>query len=226
MSVSQRGPLTIAVPAGRLYAETVQTLERCGLDPTAWRGDERRLLWSSPDGEWRFLVARPADVTTYVEEGVADVGVTGKDSLMDLDGDVYELLDLGFGRCRLVLAAPVGFTIAGDRPFRVATKYPRFALRRLAEMGLEARVIVLHGASELAAVSGLADAIVDATETGATLRNNGLVPRLELASSSARLICNRAAFQLRRDDVTALIRRIREVSAGSGEKEGVTSLGR
>ncbi|HEY3316423.1 MAG TPA: ATP phosphoribosyltransferase, partial [Bacillota bacterium] len=135
MSVVQR-PLTIALPAGRLYAESAKLLGGCGLPLDDWRGDERRLLWTSPDGNSRFLVARPADMVTYVHGGVADLGITGKDSLMETDSDVYELLDLGFGLCRLVLAAPDGFAGAGigtgagsavGGPLRVATKYPRLA---------------------------------------------------------------------------------------------------
>ncbi|MHB0886990.1 MAG: ATP phosphoribosyltransferase [Bacillota bacterium] len=213
-------PLTIALPAGRLYPETVNLLKGCGLDLEAWRGDERRLLWTSPDGRWRFLVARPADVATYVQLGPADLGVTGKDSLMESQRDVYELLDLGFGHCRLVLAAPGGrlpmrpLSGNGHGPsasLRVATKYPRFTRLRLEELGLAAQVITLHGATELAAVAGLAEAVVDAVETGATLRNNGLAPVKELAVSSARLICNRAAFQLRREEVAGLAGQVRDL---------------
>ncbi len=241
MSV-QRGPLTIALPAGRLYAESARLLEACGLRLDEWRGNERRLLWTSPGGAHRFLVARPGDVVTYVHGGVADLGITGKDSLMEADGDVYELLDLGFGRCRLVLAAPGGRLPAGPVPgnghgpttglghgptagLRVATKYPRFARLRLAELGLTAQIITLHGATELAAVAGLAEAIVDAVETGATLRNNGLAPVRELAVSSARLICNRAAFQLRREEVAGLVSQVRglvEERAGKGVNQSAS----
>jgi len=202
-------PLTIALPAGRLYAEAVELLNDCGLEPEANRGDERRLLWTSPDGRRRFLVARPADVATYVQLGAADLGITGKDSLLEAESEVYELLDLGFGGCRLVLAAPGGRLPAGADPLRVATKYPHFTRLRLAELGLPAQVITLHGAVELAAVAGLAEAIVDAVDTGATLRNNGLAPVRELVASSARLICNRAAFQLRREEVGELVELVR-----------------
>ncbi len=211
-------PLTIALPAGRLYVEAVELLKRCGLDLEAWRGDERRLLWTSPDGRRRFLVARPADVATYVERGTADLGITGKDNLLESQDDVHEVLDLRFGGCRLVLAAPGGRLperlASGNghglsSGLRVATKYPRFARRHLAELGLAAQVITLHGATELAAVAGLADAVIDAVDTGATLRNNGLAPVKDLAASSARLICNRAAFQLRREEVAELVGQVR-----------------
>lgn len=204
--------LTLALPAGRLYQETIEALSRSGLDAEAWRNGNRQLLWASPCGQWRFLLARPADVITYVESGAAGLGVVGKDNLAEAGADVYELLDLGFGGCRIVLAAPTesdgGQLLDGSRPGRgprVATKYPRLARAFLDRRALEGRVVVLRGAAELAPLVGLADAIIDAVDTGRTLRDNGLTEVCSILTSTARLVCNRATFQLQRSEVLSLV---------------------
>ncbi|MHB9144819.1 MAG: ATP phosphoribosyltransferase [Symbiobacteriia bacterium] len=217
--------LTIAIPKGKLYEPTVALLTRAGLGCDALGPeDSRRLMFESAAGDVRFLVARPADVPTYVAHGAADLGVVGKDVLLEDTQTYTELLDLGFGECRMVLAVraelaataaaagtplrlPTGRTVA-----RVATKFPRVTERFFTEQGWPAQIIVLHGAVELASAVGLADAIVDIVSTGQTLRENHLVPLQEIARSTVRLIANPAALHLKRQRLEEIVRRLRRLT--------------
>jgi ATP phosphoribosyltransferase len=163
----------------------------------------------------RFLFVKDMDVPTYVEYGVADCGVAGRDVLLEMGGDVYEPLDLGFGRCRLVVARrredPNDYR--RHSTVRVATKYPRVAARHFLERGLSVEVVTLQGSVEIAPGLGLADCIVDVVETGRTLEANGLVPVEEVATSSARLIVNRASYHARREEVSRLLAALKEAAA-------------
>ena len=167
----------------------------------------RRLVWDK--GSIRFLICRAADVPTFVEYGAADVGVAGKDVLWEAGRNVAELLDLGIGRCRLVVAAPqasgVGRVQDLDFNSRVATKYPRVAQRYFNEQGIQVEVVPLHGNIELAPLVGLADAIVDVTETGRTLRDNGLVVLDTIGVSTARLIANPVRYKIRSQEIDQLV---------------------
>ncbi len=203
--------LTIAVPRGALLRETLDLLDGVGVDTAEVRANDRKLLF----GDVGIVTMRPSDVPTYVEAGAADIGITGKDVLMEQrERHVYELLDLGYGRCRMVLA-----TRAGDDPtaealrrlgvVRVATKYPRIAARWFEETGRQAEIVEVKGSVELAPITGLVEAIVDLTATGTTLEENGLVVREEIATCTARLIANPVAHKLKAaaiDDVKERLR--------------------
>lgn len=209
--------LTVALPKGRLLEGIVSLLGRAGVDVGAVDDSDRRLVVEG-DGV-RFLICRAADVPTFVEYGAADVGVAGKDVLWETGRDVAELLDLKIGRCELVVAAPrdSGVTTVKQLGFnsRVATKYPRIATKYFREQGIAIDVIPLHGNIELAPLVGLADAVVDVTETGRTLRENGLVPIASVGFSTARLIANRVRFKLCYHRIAQLARRLeREVESG------------
>ncbi len=197
--------LVVALPKGRMFAEAVRALEAAGLELPEMKGT--RVLMHGIEGGVAVLELRNADVPVYVELGIADVGVVGKDVLLEAGRDVYEPVDLGFGACRLSL---IRHPEARGPVRRIATKYPRFTQAWLRERGLVADVVKLSGNIELAALTGLADAVVDVVQTGATLRAAGLVEVEVLARSSARLVVNRAALKLKRAVLRPLIRRLRE----------------
>ncbi len=210
------GPLKLAVPRGALLEETIEVLERTGVDVSGLRGDSRSLIFAG--GEIELVTMRPSDVPTYVEAGAADVGITGKDVLLE-QGDrmVFELLDLGYGRCRMVLAARRGDPSLGEAErrlgaMRIATKYPRVAERHFEDTGRRAEVIEVKGSVELAPLVGLADGIVDLVATGRTLEENDLEVREEIAVSTARFVANRVAHKLRAAEVDALTARLREAT--------------
>ncbi len=187
--------LTIAVPTGRLWEGATDLLRRIGLslDPS---GESRRLLIELGDGA-RVIAAKPTDLLTYVEQGAADVGIIGRDMLLEQGPDVYELLDLAFGACRAVVALPETRVEALWRPgrmLRVATKYPRMTARYFEEIGRSVEIVVLYGTVELAPLVGLADGIVDLVMTGQTLRANHLREVAEIARSTARLVVNRSSL--------------------------------
>lgn len=203
--------LSVALSKGKLLAGAEALWRRAGL---AFPDAEGRRLVVAAEG-LRFLFVKDMDVPTYVEYGVADCGVAGRDVLLESGSDVLEPLDLGFGRCRLVVAAPRGarFDYRGAASIRIATKYPRIASAHFLERGVSAEIVKLNGSVELAPGLGLADGIVDVVETGRTLEENGLVPVEEVAASSARLIVNRAAYHARRDALQALLVRLRAAVA-------------
>ncbi len=200
-------PLTVAVPKGRILKALGALLERAGIDPAPLTADDRRLVRPSSDGSMRFVFLKPDDVPTYVEYGAADVGVSGRDTLLERRYDLYTPVDLGIGRCRLMVAGPVGRKVP-DVP-RVATKFPRIAADHFAARGVQAEIIPVHGSVELAPLIGLADLIVDLVETGATLRENDLEERETVAEVSTLFIANRAAFKLRADAIGPLLARLR-----------------
>src|ERR687895_1234971 len=199
------GPLKLAVPGGALFEETLEALDRAGLDTGGLRGDSRSMIFDG--GGVTLITMRPSDVPTYVEAGAADLGITGKDVLLEqADRVVYELLDLGYGECRMVLAGREGDDRLGEAArrlgtMRIATKYPRVAERYFEETGRQAEVIEVKGSVELAPLVGLADGIVDLVATGRTLEENGLEVREEIASSTARVVANRVAHKLRAAEV-------------------------
>jgi ATP phosphoribosyltransferase len=207
------GPLKIAVPRGALFAGTLDLLDAAGIDTSGPRGDSRALIFTAPD--LTLVTMRPSDVPTYVEAGSADLGITGKDVLMEQrDRAVYELLDLGFGACRMVVAERRGDERFGESErrlgaVRIATKYPRVAQHYFEDTGRQAEVIEVKGSVELAPVVGLADGIVDLVDTGRTLAENDLEVREEIARCTARLVANRIAHKLRAAEVDGLADRLR-----------------
>ncbi|MGI6566350.1 MAG: ATP phosphoribosyltransferase [Limnochordia bacterium] len=207
--------LTIAVPKGRLQKAVINLLEKAGVDCSELRDPSRRLIIPVPGTEWRFLLAKPADVPTYVEYGAADLGVVGKDILLESRKDVAELLDLGFGSCRLIVAVleSSGIEDIRDLDFnsRVATKFPKITTDFFTRQGIQAEVVHLNGSVELGPIVGLADAIVDITETGTTLVENGLVPIADIARVTSRLIANRVSYKVKNHTIAGLVRRLREV---------------
>jgi ATP phosphoribosyltransferase len=212
------GRLKLAVPRGALFEDTVGVLASIGVDVGALRSDSRSLVFDG--GELTVVTMRPSDVPTYVEAGAADAGITGKDVLTEQrDRAVYELLDLGYGACRMVLAGRRGDERLGEferrlGAMRIATKYPRTALRYFERTGRRAEVIEVKGSVELAPLVGLADGIVDLVDTGRTLAENELEIREEIARSTARLVANRIAHKLRPAEVDGLVERLREATAG------------
>jgi ATP phosphoribosyltransferase len=211
------GPLKLAVPRGALFEDSVDALEEIGVDVTGLRSDSRSLVFET--GEVTLVTMRSSDVPTYVEAGAADLGITGKDVLMEQrDRIVYEFLDLGYGVCTMVLAGRRGDERLGESErrlgaMRIATKYPRSAQRYFEATGRQAEVIEVKGSVELAPLVGLADGIVDLVDTGRTLAENDLVVREEIARCTARLVGNRVAHKLRPDEVDELAERLRRRSA-------------
>jgi ATP phosphoribosyltransferase len=205
-------PLKLAVPQGALLADTLDLLDRIGIDSSPLRADSRSLLF--PGREVTLVTLRPSDVPTYVEAGAADLGITGKDVLLEQqERVVYELADLGFGFCRMIVATKAGNHFADDLErrlgaIRIATKYPRLASRYFEESGRQAEVIEVKGSVELAPQAGLADGIVDLTATGRTLRDNDLEIREVIADCTARLVANRVAHKLRQAEIDGLLERM------------------
>jgi ATP phosphoribosyltransferase len=202
--------LRIAVPRGSLFADTLDLLDRLGIDTSEVRDNDRKLLFE----ESGIVTMRPSDVPTYVEAGAADLGITGKDVLMEQsEREVYELLDLGYGYCRMVLAGEAGEDRAAEAlrrlgVVRIATKYPRIAARHFLQTGRQAEIVEVKGSVELAPLTGLVEAIVDLTATGSTLRENGLVVREEIARCTARLIANPVAHKLKAAAIDRLLERL------------------
>jgi ATP phosphoribosyltransferase len=218
--------LTIAVPRGALFSGTVDLLAALGLDTDELRSNDRKLLFE----DIGVITMRPSDVPTYVEAGAADLGITGKDVLLEQGGrafdhgeggrEVYELLDLGFGRCVMVLASKAGPDPAHEAlrrlgVMRVATKYPRIAARYLEETGRQAEIVEVKGSVELAPLTGMVEAIVDLTATGTTLRENNLVIREEIVVCTARLIANPVSHKLKAAAIDQLLERLRALPASA-----------
>lgn len=228
--------LTIALPKGKLFAPAVEILQKAGLECSGLDDDSRRLLFERAGDTVRYIISRPTDVPTYVECGAADLGIVGKDSLVEQQKDVYELVDLKFGCCRFVVAMPRKKLPPGWRPeseggkpldlsqfsgVRVATKFPRVAENYFSSRGIQAEIIKLHGNMELAPAVGLAEMIVDIVSTGRTLAENDLVPVAEIFQATARLIANRVSFRLQNERLGPLVDRIKElVGSGQSGKNG------
>jgi len=216
--------LTVALCKGKLIEPTLKLFAKAGYGAARPAADSRRLLIPCPEIGMTFLIVRPTDVPTYVEHGAADVGIVGKDVLLEQDCDVYEPLDLGFGACRIAVAALNG-QASRDRlssKIRVATKYPKVTERYFNQRGMPVEIIKLYGSIELAPLVGLADRIVDLVETGNTLKAHGLVEVECIARSTARLVVNRASLKLKHAVVTELIANLRTAtSAPTGSRTSV-----
>jgi ATP phosphoribosyltransferase len=213
--VSGLNGLTLAVPRGALMLDTLDLLDALGADTAEVRANDRKLLFE----EAGIVTMRPSDVATYVEAGAADIGITGKDVLAEQsERAVYELLDLRYGPCVMVVATTEGEDRLAEAlrrlgVMRVATKYPKIATRHFERTGRQAEIVEVKGSVELAPLTGLAEGIVDLTATGTTLRENGLVVREEILASTARLIANPVAHKIRAAELDDLLDRMREALA-------------
>lgn len=217
--------LTLALPKGRLLDPALALLSGMGISGV--EADSRRLLMTSEAAGLRFILLKPADIPTYVEYGAADLGIVGKDILLEQQPDVYEPVDLGFGFCRLVVAEPRELWERDDPArwswVRVATKYPRLTETYFSDRGIQVEMVRLDGSIELAPLVGLAERIVDLVQSGETLRANGLVEVAEILTSTARLIVNRASLKTAHGRVNELLSAMRQAVAGRGSATGVPS---
>jgi len=208
--------MKIAVPRGALFGETLDLLDSLGIDTSEVRSNGRKLVFPQQG----IVTMRPSDVPTYVEHGAADIGITGKDVLLEqVRREVYELLDLGYGYCRMVVAEREGSNAMEESlrrlgAVRLATKYPRIAAAHFADTGRQAEIVEVKGSVEIAPLTGLVDGIVDLTATGTTLKENHLVEREQICECTARLIANPVAHKLKAREIDDLIERIRSQNAG------------
>lgn len=203
--------LNIALPKGRLGEKAYAVLARAGYACPGVMEDNRRLTFENEEAGVRYFWVKPSDVAVYVERGASDLGIVGKDVLTEHRPDVYELLDLRMGKCRMCVAGPRGFVSRHERVLRVATKFPNIARSHYGARGEEIELIALNGSIELAPIVGLSDVIVDIVETGTTLRENGLEPLETIMPISARLVANKASFKFVGERVRALADRVKGV---------------
>lgn len=194
-------PVNIALPKGRLGEKVLAMLDAAGFSCPETKENDRRLILESADGSVRYFWVKPSDVAIYVERGAADIGIAGKDILLEYHPDVYELLDLGIGVCRMAVAAKKDFRDRKDRTLRVATKFPHIATTFYAKKGRDIDIIKLNGSIELAPILDLSDVIVDIVETGTTLKENDLEPKETIVPISARLVANKASFKFKNQQV-------------------------
>lgn len=193
--------VNIALPKGRLGEKVYNMLKMAGFACPEISKDDRRLIFESEDGLLRYFWVKPSDVPIYVEHGAADIGIAGKDILLEHNPDVYELLDLGIGKCRMAVASKVGFRDKPDRTLRVATKFPNIASNYYEKKSRDITIIKLNGSIELAPILDLSDVIVDIVETGTTLKENNLEPTETVVPISARLISNKASFKFKHEEI-------------------------
>lgn len=198
--------LNVALPKGRLGEKVYSYFEREGMEAEGIREESRKLVFENAEGTLRFFWVKPSDVAIYVERGAADIGVAGKDILLEYSPDVYELFDLGLGVCRMSVAAKSDFTDDRSKTLRVATKFSHIAQKYYASLGRRIDIIKLNGSIELAPLLGLSDVIVDIVETGSTLKANGLVEFNKICDISARLIANKASMKFKGEQIMRVCR--------------------
>lgn len=203
--------LNIALPKGRLGDQVHEIFSKIGYECKAIYENDRRLVLESPENNVRYLLVKPSDVAIYVEYGAADVGVVGKDILLDLNPDVYELLDLGIGKCRLAVAGPEDYVEDRERVLRVATKFQTVTKKYYSSLNREIEIVKLNGSIELAPILGLTDVIVDIVESGKTLKENHLKVLQTIVPVSARLIANRSSYLFKNDLITQMVEKLEEV---------------
>ncbi|MBR6331836.1 MAG: ATP phosphoribosyltransferase [Dehalococcoidales bacterium] len=201
--------LNIALPKGRLGDNVYSKLRASGLECPDVDDNNRKLIFESSDKTVRFFWVKPSDVSIYVERGAADIGVVGKDILVEYEPNVYEILDLGIGKCRMVVAGPKDFYDNGDRTLRVATKFSSIASNYYTSIGRDIDIIKLNGSIEIAPILGLSDVIVDIVETGTTLRENNLEIKTVIMPISARLIANKTSFKFKDDEINKIMNKIK-----------------
>ncbi len=201
--------VTIAIPKGRILQESVALFKKIGIDCEELLADTRKLIFENPLQKMRYMIVRATDVPTYVEYGCADLGIVGKDTLLEQDKDLYEPLDLKFGYCRMMVAEPVGLARDDDPSswsnIRIATKYPNVTEKYFGAKGVQVELIKLYGSIELAPLVGLSERIVDLVSTGETLKQNGLVEVETIAEITTRLVVNRASLKTKHQRITEII---------------------
>lgn len=200
--------LNVALPKGRLGEKVYGMFERAGLECPSIKENNRKLIFENKEKKIRFFWVKPSDVAIYVERGAADVGVAGKDILLEYEPDVYELLDLDIGKCKMAVAAPKGFSDDGEKTLRVATKFTSIATDYYNKKGRDIDIIHLNGSIELAPILSLSDVIVDIVETGTTLKENNLCVYEDIVPISARLIANKTAFVFKNDLIENAVRQL------------------
>ncbi|GAB4293800.1 MAG: ATP phosphoribosyltransferase [Desulfuromonadia bacterium] len=207
--------LTVAIPKGRILEDSVALFRKIGIDCSELLSNSRKLIFEDEANRMRYMIVRATDVPTYVEYGAADLGIVGKDTLMEQEKDLYEPLDLKFGYCRLMVAEPANLARTDDPSrwsnIRIATKYPNITEQYFAAKGIQVEIIKLYGSIELAPLVGLSERIVDLVSTGETLRQNGLVEVETIAEITTRLIVNRARLKTRQRRITSIIQRMEQV---------------
>lgn len=217
MTSSDKNMLTIALPKGKLFQPSANLLARIGYTAEGLSEDSRKLVIVNEAKKIRFVITKPMDLPTYVEYGAADIGIIGKDVLLEENRNVYELLDLNFGLCRLMLAVPEALQrdkLSDYAHLRVATKYPRVAEQFFLDHGIQMEIIKLNGSIELAPMVGLAELIVDIVETGRTLKENRLIEIASLHRATARFIANRVSFKMKFDRIGAMVEEMRVLLKG------------
>ncbi len=214
MTSNDNDYLTIALPKGKLFSLSAKLLVRVGYTAEDLSDKSRKLIITNEEEKIRFIVSKTSDVPTYVEYGAADIGIIGKDVLLEANKEVYEMLDLGFGKCHLMMAVPKAEKrekLTDYDHTRVATKYPHIAEQFFGQRGMQMEYIKLNGSIELGPIVGLSESIVDIVETGTTLRENDLEEIVHIVDASARLIVNRVSFKLKFDRIHKLVENLRRV---------------
>lgn len=200
--------IQIALTKGRLEKHVIPLFEKIGIDCSEIMDKGRKLVFQSANTNISFILVKAVDVATYVEHGVADIGVVGKDILMEYEKDIYEMVDLKVGCCKFCIASIPTYNREGYRKKRIATKYPHITSKYFRDRGEDVEIIKIEGSVEIAPLLGLADAIVDIVETGKTLQENGLIVFEEMCSISARMIVNKAALKTKKDEIFSIINRM------------------
>lgn len=212
---TNKDTITIAVPKGRILKETVELFGKAGIDLTPALNSDRSLIVDMEKENMRLMILRSQDVPTYVEHGAADIGVAGKDVLLENGKDLYEPLDLGIGRCRMVIAEPKELSETDDPSkwthIRVGTKYPMLTISHFMARGIQVEIIKLYGSIEIAPILGLTERIVDLVETGETLKQNGLVEVEKIMDISAKLVVNRASLKIKPTRIKEIIEKISKI---------------
>ena len=201
--------INVALPKGRLGEKAYGMLEAAGFECPSIKEQNRKLIFENPEKGVRYFWVKPSDVVIYVERGAADIGIAGRDIILEYSPDVYELLDLGIGKCRMAVAAKKDFCDRRDRTLRVATKFPNIARGYYNEQSRDIDIIKLNGSIELAPILGLSDVIVDIVETGKTLYENDLEPKEDIVDISARLIANKASYKFKNSEIREICEGVR-----------------
>ncbi len=204
--------ISIALTKGRLEKETIKILDKANFDPSELKNKGRKLVFKDKKEDIEYFLVKAADSITYVEHGVADIGVVGKDTILEYDNNCYEVLDLGFGKCGFIVAAlPENDIFKKVGHIKIGTKYPKVAKDYFKKKNMDVEVIKIEGSVELAPILGLCDGIVDIMETGTTLKENGLVVLARICEISARVIVNRASFKMKQNEIGEFIDKIKKV---------------
>lgn len=203
--------LTLALAKGRTAKESLRLLEKANITFPDFNEKSRKLVFYSEDKQIKMIYVKALDVTTYVEEGAADIGIVGRDNILEANADIYELLDLHLGKCKFVVASVKDMSLSKGTNIKVASKYPRVAERFFEKQGIEAKTIKLNGSVELAPIIGMADCIVDIVETGSTIKENGLSILANVENISTRLVVNKASFATKTSEIQTFISNIKSI---------------